>query len=432
MINLRHPSCPFKDFCVKNTQCSRNNSWLCHVPCPPTTYLCVFPPKHINCYWIIRTIINDVGHGCCKVSRFSSSTRAPPIISRKTCKISIILHYMLIRRIVANEREKLDTWIWFNSIIKFFLLFSLSDFTNAQTKRNQSPRAGPTGRALGLNPKTSSSSSSSEFSCPEEFGYFPHPSDCSLYYVCVFGGALLESCTGGLMYSHELQTCDWPRNVGCEVREIAAPVPQPPREVTPRVPAVSSRVRFSSLPQPQEELSGPSGPSGPSAPAHIQQIQTLPPPPDQHRISPNPVITSRGQPKSFSQDEILKVNICIFICVSVKCHSHGKNLLIYSNCTQKLTICHRQLRRKKLTEISEFSVPNLAQWLKFNVTVTESSHNRMSTPFRPNKRVALTTTTRSWIISGEFLNFLMRFLLWQSIRMRHVTRHGKVFFEIFL
>lgn len=176
-----------------------------------------------------------------------------------------------------------------------------ADFTNAQTKRNQSPRAGPTGRALGLNPKTSSSSSS-DFSCPEEFGYFPHPHDCSLYYVCVFGGALLESCTGGLMYSHELQTCDWPRNVGCEVREISVPVPAPAREVTPRVP-IASRIRFSSLP-----TEPPSGPSGPSAPAHIQQIQTLPPPPDQLRIAPNPVITSRGQPKSFSQDEILKVS----------------------------------------------------------------------------------------------------------------------------
>ncbi|KAE8744716.1 hypothetical protein FOCC_FOCC008624 [Frankliniella occidentalis] len=40
-----------------------------------------------------------------------------------------------------------------------------------------------------------------EFDCPEEFGYYPHPSDCTQYYVCVFGGALLESCTGGLMYS---------------------------------------------------------------------------------------------------------------------------------------------------------------------------------------------------------------------------------------
>ncbi|CAG7833616.1 unnamed protein product, partial [Allacma fusca] len=54
-----------------------------------------------------------------------------------------------------------------------------------------------------------------DFTCPEEFGYFPHPDDCTQYYVCVFGGALLESCTGGLMYSHDLQTCDWPRNVNC-------------------------------------------------------------------------------------------------------------------------------------------------------------------------------------------------------------------------
>jgi len=54
-----------------------------------------------------------------------------------------------------------------------------------------------------------------DFVCPEEFGYYHHPSDCSKYYVCVFGGPLLESCTGGLMYSHELQTCDWPRNVVC-------------------------------------------------------------------------------------------------------------------------------------------------------------------------------------------------------------------------
>ncbi|XP_026477754.1 uncharacterized protein LOC113383720 [Ctenocephalides felis] len=55
-----------------------------------------------------------------------------------------------------------------------------------------------------------------DFECPEEFGYYPHKTDCTKYYVCVFGGALLESCTGGLQYSHELQTCDWPRNVGCE------------------------------------------------------------------------------------------------------------------------------------------------------------------------------------------------------------------------
>nr|CAD7399040.1 unnamed protein product [Timema poppensis] len=67
-------------------------------------------------------------------------------------------------------------------------------------------------------------SQSSGFDCPEEFGYYSHPSDCTQYYVCVFGGALLESCTGGLMYSHELQTCDWPRNVGCGSEGASATV----------------------------------------------------------------------------------------------------------------------------------------------------------------------------------------------------------------
>jgi len=57
-----------------------------------------------------------------------------------------------------------------------------------------------------------------QFRCPEEFGYYQHPEDCSLYYVCVFGGPLLESCTGGLVYSHDLQTCDWPRNVACKIK----------------------------------------------------------------------------------------------------------------------------------------------------------------------------------------------------------------------
>ncbi|CAL8113684.1 unnamed protein product [Orchesella dallaii] len=65
------------------------------------------------------------------------------------------------------------------------------------------------------NQQKSQGTPTSEFTCPEDFGYFPHPTDCTQYYVCVFGGALLESCTGGLMYSHELQTCDWPRNVYC-------------------------------------------------------------------------------------------------------------------------------------------------------------------------------------------------------------------------
>lgn len=187
-----------------------------------------------------------------------------------------------------------------------------SDGVQGQTKKARSSSAS---RALGLNSKTTNGI---DFECPEEFGYYPHPHDCSQYYVCVFGGALLESCTGGLMYSHELQTCDWPRNVGCELAEIRRPT-APEREIAPRNPEVPSRSRYSSLSSGPSGPSGPSGsghnhqsnsylsPSGPSAPAHIQQIQTLPPPPEPLRVAPNPVITTRGQPKNNPQADIVKV-----------------------------------------------------------------------------------------------------------------------------
>jgi len=65
-----------------------------------------------------------------------------------------------------------------------------------------------------------------DFRCPEEFGYYPHPGDCSLYFVCVFGGPLLESCTGGLVYSEDLQTCDWPRNVPCNKKNNVESIDQ--------------------------------------------------------------------------------------------------------------------------------------------------------------------------------------------------------------
>lgn len=89
--------------------------------------------------------------------------------------------------------------------------------------------------------------------------------------------------------------------VDCKVADVSAPS-APSREVPRLSPQIPNRVRFSSV----------TGPSAPSAPAHIQQIQTqqtLPPPPPQPlRIAPNPVITSRGQPKNF-QDEIINVII---------------------------------------------------------------------------------------------------------------------------
>ena len=173
-------------------------------------------------------------------------------------------------------------------------------------RSSSSSRSGASSRSLGTNPKQTASTGV-DFVCPEEFGYYPHPSDCTQYYVCVFGGALLESCTGGLMYSHELQTCDWPRNVGCEPGGIGI-VQESQRTVSPRVPQVTQKFRFSSVPSAAHaQQSRPSGPSGPSAPAIPARVQTLPPP-EPLRVAPNPVVTSRGQPKQLdTQADIAKL-----------------------------------------------------------------------------------------------------------------------------
>lgn len=133
--------------------------------------------------------------------------------------------------------------------------------------------------------------------------------------MCVFGGALLESCTGGLMYSHELQTCDWPRNVGCEVVDSDVVVSKPQQQQQQQ--HLSSRVRFGSSftsPQAQSQQQQIQKATVPpqyhrQPPQVIQaQVQTIPPPP-QLKVSPNPVITSRGQPKHLleAQEEIAKV-----------------------------------------------------------------------------------------------------------------------------
>ncbi|KAG4072799.1 hypothetical protein HA402_009622 [Bradysia odoriphaga] len=149
------------------------------------------------------------------------------------------------------------------------------------------------------------SSSNSDFNCPEEFGYYPHPTDCSQYYVCVFGGALLESCTGGLMYSNELQTCDWPRNVGCELSDNIAPSAID-RQVTPRIPQVQTIQPQARTNQQQKfRFSSPSAPSssGQGIPARVHAI----PPPPQLKVAPNPVITSRGQPKFEEEKDLAEV-----------------------------------------------------------------------------------------------------------------------------
>lgn len=182
--------------------------------------------------------------------------------------------------------------------------------------------------------QSSASSLAVDFDCPEEFGYYPHPTDCSQYYVCVFGGALLESCTGGLMYSHELQTCDWPRNVGCDAvtsdrqqhQQYQSSRVQPSRAPAPTQQPIYSRATQPQYQQQQQQRQQPQtqqtqqqprirfttvassvAPPAPFSPRTVQQPQQLPqrfpPPPPELRIAPNPVVTSRGQPK-YVPDEV--------------------------------------------------------------------------------------------------------------------------------
>lgn len=126
------------------------------------------------------------------------------------------------------------------------------------------------------------------------------------------------------MYSHELQTCDWPRNVGCEVQDARSSPSTSYRDI--------SQGRALQQPQPQSQphirfSSTTSKPTiaqqyhrQPSQSIQVQNpVQTLPPPPELSRIAPNPVITSRGQPKPIidSQEDIAKVSGLVFIIIMV-------------------------------------------------------------------------------------------------------------------
>lgn len=89
-------------------------------------------------------------------------------------------------------------------IVTLNVITSVTCLSSSDTLSDVSPNVGK------------SVSNTGQFECPEQFGYFDDPADCSKYFVCVFGEALHEQCTGGLYFSVDHQTCDWPRNIGCK------------------------------------------------------------------------------------------------------------------------------------------------------------------------------------------------------------------------
>ncbi|KAG5881907.1 hypothetical protein JTB14_007106 [Gonioctena quinquepunctata] len=174
--------------------------------------------------------------------------------------------------------EQVKTVSIFGAALLMFLCFGL---TSSERKFNRNVRV------------TTEVKTRVNFDCPEEFGYYPHPDDCTQYYVCVFGGALLESCTGGLMYSHELQTCDWPRNVGCDGLEVSgSPTPFSSTSASSR-----SKERERERDNEKERVRVD----------QRQSYSSLPPPPPPPQ--PAAVVTSRGQPRNLqhhTQQDIIK------------------------------------------------------------------------------------------------------------------------------
>ncbi|XP_015903802.2 peritrophin-1-like [Parasteatoda tepidariorum] len=60
--------------------------------------------------------------------------------------------------------------------------------------------------------------------CPKKNGrfsvYFPHPTDCTMFYQCDHGMAYPHNCKGGLHFNPKKNVCDWPQNANCKARFI--------------------------------------------------------------------------------------------------------------------------------------------------------------------------------------------------------------------
>lgn len=52
--------------------------------------------------------------------------------------------------------------------------------------------------------------------CPQPYGKFRHPNDCSKYYECGGQGEVfIKTCPYPLLFNEKEDKCDWPELVGC-------------------------------------------------------------------------------------------------------------------------------------------------------------------------------------------------------------------------
>lgn len=58
-------------------------------------------------------------------------------------------------------------------------------------------------------------------SCPPDAvgQHLPHPFDCAKYLHCDITGTFIRDCSPGTHFNAEMQICDWPQNVKCNIQE---------------------------------------------------------------------------------------------------------------------------------------------------------------------------------------------------------------------
>lgn len=76
--------------------------------------------------------------------------------------------------------------------------------------------------------------------CPEQFGMFAHPSDCTKFVTCNFGSPIIKDCGLGTSFNNIIKNCDYMLNSNCGGSGGSSLVPSyntPPPYVPPYVPA---------------------------------------------------------------------------------------------------------------------------------------------------------------------------------------------------
>jgi hypothetical protein len=88
--------------------------------------------------------------------------------------------------------------------------------TTEVTGSTESPN--PNSTTTATTPKTTTEGSGGDFECPVPDGFFADPTNCSRFYHCAFGEAILQECPAGLYFNPIAEACDFPENVDCSDR----------------------------------------------------------------------------------------------------------------------------------------------------------------------------------------------------------------------